>query len=211
MSHDCQRVHEVFRSCERHSFPFDPTSLPLNGVYVVFERGEFGHKGDRIVRVGSHNGDGQLGPRLNQHFVKMRKDRSIFRKHVGRCLLTKNSDPYLDAWELDTTSRAGKLKHGHLLDPVKQLEVEKQVSATIQANLTFVVLPVATRAERLGLESRLIATLSHCNECGPSRDWLGQYAPNTKIAKSGLWNIQHLWKDALTGSDVTRLDELLSQ
>lgn len=211
MSHDCQRVHQLFRGCTRHSFPFDPASLPANGVYVVFERGETGHGGDRIVRVGSHNGEGQLGPRLSQHFVKMQKDRSIFRKHVGRCLLTRNSDPYLDTWQLDTTSRAGKLEHGHRLDAAKQLDIEKQVSAIIQVNLTFAVLPVAEKTERLGLEARLIATLSHCDDCGPSGCWLGQYAPNEKIAKSGLWNIQHLWKDPLTGSDLARLDELQGQ
>lgn len=211
MSHDCQRVHEVFRRCLRHNFPFDATSLPPNGVYVVFERGETGHGCGRIVRVGSHTGDGRLASRLNEHFIKMNKDRSIFRKHVGRCLLAKNSDPYLGAWECDTTSTAGKLKHGHLLDAAKQLHVEKQVSAIIQTNLSFAVLPVAAKSDRLGLEARLIATVSHCDECGRSSDWLGQYAPNAKIAKSGLWNIQHLWKDPLTRPDLKRLEELLEQ
>ena len=42
-------------------------------------------KMDRIVRIGTHTGENQLRSRLMQHFVKENKNRSIFRKNIGRC------------------------------------------------------------------------------------------------------------------------------
>ena len=47
-----------------------------------------------------------------QHFVKESKDRSIFRKNIGRALLHKAADPFLAEWELDRTSRAARERHG---------------------------------------------------------------------------------------------------
>src|SRR5690349_6728892 len=79
----CSELHGVVRRGTLHSFPFDGARLPKNGIYVLFERGEVGHGGSRIVRVGTHRGDGELPSRLLQHFVMENKDRSIFRKHMG--------------------------------------------------------------------------------------------------------------------------------
>lgn len=76
-----------------------------NGVYILFEKNEFGHNGDRIVRIGSHTGNDNLVKRLEEHFLKENKDRSIFRKNIGRALLNKNSDSYLDIWDIDLTSK----------------------------------------------------------------------------------------------------------
>ena len=36
------------------------------------------------------------------------KDRSIFRKNIGRAILNKNQDPFLGQWELDLTTRKAK-------------------------------------------------------------------------------------------------------
>jgi len=48
---------------------------------------------------------------LYQHYhVNENKDRSIFRKNIGRALLDKNKDPYLKIWELDLTYRRNKEK-----------------------------------------------------------------------------------------------------
>lgn len=79
--------------------------MPTDGIYVLFESGEESHGGDRIVRIGTHTGVGQLRSRLQQHFVKENKDRSVFRKNIGRCLLNRDSDPFLPEWEI----RDGKL------------------------------------------------------------------------------------------------------
>ena len=53
---------------------------------------------DRIVRIGTHRGDNNLYNRLKEHFINENKDRSIFRKNIGRALLNKNQDSYLEIW-----------------------------------------------------------------------------------------------------------------
>ena len=63
---------------------------------------------DRIVRIGTHTGENQLRSRLMQHFVKENKNRSIFRKNIGRCFLNIENQDYLDSWELDITPKEGR-------------------------------------------------------------------------------------------------------
>lgn len=41
---------------KRFEFPFESKDIPKNGVYILFERNELGHGGDRIVRIGAHTG-----------------------------------------------------------------------------------------------------------------------------------------------------------
>jgi hypothetical protein len=103
-------LHKFFNEQRRYSFPFHAhkNEIPKNGIYIIFEIGESFKNFDRIVRVGTHTGNNQLYSRLNQHFVKENKNRSIFRKNIGRCLLNKAGNPYLKVWELDTTSTVGK-------------------------------------------------------------------------------------------------------
>ena len=84
-----------------------PSEIPGT---IQFERGEECHAGNRIVRVGTHTGDGQLRSRMLQHFVNENKDRSIFRKNIGRALLNRDGDPYLSEWEHDRTSRADRAR-----------------------------------------------------------------------------------------------------
>jgi hypothetical protein len=76
-------------------------AFPLNGIYILFEKGETAHDTNRIVRVGTYPGDKQL--RSRQHFLVENKDRSIFRKNIGRALLRRGQDPFLPLWELDRT------------------------------------------------------------------------------------------------------------
>jgi hypothetical protein len=89
MSEICASLHKKLASLSRYAFPFHASMLPYNGIYVLFESGETGHGTDRIVRIGTHTGDGQLPSRLQQHFLDANKDRSIFRKNIGRALLTQ--------------------------------------------------------------------------------------------------------------------------
>lgn len=128
MSKKCDRLHQWFNSLKRFNFPFDDKEIPLNGIYILFEKGELAHGTDRIVRIGTHNGDKQLRPRLKQHFLKENKDRSIFRKNIGRSLLNRDNDSFLKYWEYDLTSRKGREKYQDLVDFEKQKEVEKRVT-----------------------------------------------------------------------------------
>jgi hypothetical protein len=178
--------------------------IPLNGIYIMFEHGEFGHGMDRIVRIGTHTGDDQLKSRIYQHFEKENKNRSIFRKNIGRCLLSKEQSPYLSTWNLDTTSKEKKLKHGYLIDHRFEKEIEKRISNYIQQKITFCILEVPEKGDRLDLEAQLIGTVSNCDECHASKNWLGLYSPDDRIRRSGLWQVQELFSNPLSGINVVR-------
>lgn len=210
MSATCAELHQLARRGTLLSFPFDTARLPLNGIYVLFEAGEECHGGSRIVRVGTHRGDRQLRSRLLQHFVKENKDRSIFRKNIGRALLNKDGDPFIREWEHDRTSRAARLRLGTEPDPARRRALETEITKCLQGNFSFVIFRVDDRAERLRLESRIISTVSRCDECRPSVGWLGFSSPKEKIRTSGLWLVNELRKEPLAESDLQHLHTLLT-
>lgn len=209
MSKNCHTIHQWFNSLKNLTFPFNDEDIPFNGIYVLFEKGESAHGTNRIVRIGTHTGYNQLVSRLKQHFIKENKDRSIFRKNIGRCLLNKENDPFLKQWELDLTSRKAKEKYAALIDFDKQNEIEKGVSEYIQNNFSFVVFQVNDKEKRLGLESKIISTVSLCKECFPSKNWLGLSSPKQKIRESGLWLVNELYKQPLSDGDMQELKILL--
>ena len=92
MSKYCSELHKIVNKMERFEFPFNREDIPKNGLYILFEKNELGHDGDRIVRIGTHTGQSQLRSRLKQHFMNENKDRSIFRKNIGRALLNKDKN-----------------------------------------------------------------------------------------------------------------------
>lgn len=207
----CAEIHKHLHNAERHSFPFDVEAIPHNGIYVLFEKGESGHGADRIVRIGSHTGENQLRSRLQQHFINENKDRSIFRKNIGRAILSRANDPFLDQWEWDLTSRKNKKKYSAHLDFARKEQVEKQVSDYIQKCFSFVVFEVSDKERRLNLESRLISTVSLCSSCRPSDTWLGIHSPKNKIRESGLWLVNHLYRSPLRENDYNFICTILGQ
>lgn len=209
MSDLCHQLHQLFADSPRLRFPFAANSLPKNGIYVLFEAGELAHGSDRIVRVGTHTGQNQLPSRLNQHFVKENKDRSIFRKNIGRAILNGRNDPFLAQWELDLTTREAKNKYGAVVDLLKLQNMEKEVTETIQRNFSFVVFRVDHKEERLRWESRMISTISLCNDCRPSANWLGLHSPKAKIRQSGLWLVNELNKLPLNETDYIGIENAL--
>jgi hypothetical protein len=142
--------------------------------------------------------------RLKQHFLVPNKDRSIFRKNVGRALLNRARDPFLSEWEVDRTGRIVR-EQTPVLDGAKQEEIERRVSTFIQSCFTFSVVRVESKAERLRLESRMISTVSLCRECQPSPGWLGLSSPKEKIRRGGLWLVNELYKTPLTDQDLALL------
>lgn len=203
MSEHCAELHKMFDGMKRYNFPFDVNEIPTNGIYVLFEKDERAHVGDRIVRIGTHTGDNQLRSRLKQHFLNENKDRSIFRKNVGRCLLNKRRDDYLEMWEKDLTSRKNKEKYGALIDRRFQTEMEKEISEIIQSNFSFAVFEVKEKEDRIYYESRLVSEVSNCSICKPSETWLGMHSPKKKIIESGLWQVQQLYKIGFTDDELT--------
>ena len=192
MSKECKDLHDYVRNLKRYAFPFDKNEVYKNGVYILFEKNELGHNGDRIVRIGSHTGNDKLVKRLEEHFLKENKDRSIFRKNIGRALLNKNSDSYLDIWDIDLTSKKARTEYQPFIKKDYQELIEKQVSDYIRDNFTFSVIEVLDKEERISLEKRLIEIVSSCNECYPSNNWLGKSSPVDKIRFSGLWQTQYV-------------------
>jgi hypothetical protein len=198
----CDQVHEIFSSFKRHTFPFEESLIPTNGIYFLYEKGEYSHGTDRIVRVGTHTGKNQLCSRLKQHFLKENKDRSIFRKNIGRAILNKNNDPFLKFWEYDLTSKKNREKYLPIVDLSKHKKVEKEVTDYIQSNFSFVVFQIDDKDLRLELESKIISTVSLCNNCKASDNWLGMHSPKRKIRESGLWLVNQLYKEPLSVEDI---------
>jgi len=107
------------------------------------------------------------------------------------------------------TTRKAKERYLPLLDEVIQRQVEKAVTAYIQENVSFVVFGVDNKGERLRWERKIIATVSWCEECRPSRNWLGMYSPKQKIRESGLWLVNELKKEPLSKQELEILKKIV--
>lgn len=210
MNH-CGQLHEIFNKSERYSFPFDKNRIPPNGIYILFEKGEAAHGGDRVVRIGTHTGTNQLCSRLQQHFLNENKDRSIFRKNIGRSLLSKRMDPFIDSWEIDLTPSENKRKYAGKINLEKQQQLEKEVSDIIRNRFSFAVLPMEDKGKRLTLESQLISPISLCKECGPSSKWFGLHSPKEKIKKSGLWQVNHFYKEPVDHQALDAIQKVIGK
>lgn len=205
----CSKLHHLMSEGQRFDFSKGYETIPLNGIYIMFERGEFAHDSDRIVRIGAHTGDNQLKSRMYQHFENENKDRSIFRKNIGRCFLNKNNHPYAKTWELDTTAKEKRELYASLIDKELESIIEKQISQYIQSNFSFCLFEIPSKKERLYFEARIIGTVSMCSQCVPSPTWLGLYSPIEKIKKSGLWQVMELYKESLSAEELDYLSSTL--
>ena len=201
-------LHSLFNQKEKFTFPFDKSKLPKNGIYIIFDKGEYFEKMNRIVSVGTHTGENQLRSRLIQHFVKENKNRSIFRKNIGRCILNIENESYLDSWELDITPKKGREDKLKKINNELEKILENRISKYIQNNLSFCVFEVNTKEDRLFWESKIISTLSNAAQSGkikPSENWLGNKSPKDKIRASGLWQVNELYKESLTNTEFDKL------
>jgi hypothetical protein len=83
------------------------------------------------------------------------------------------------------------------------------VTEYIQNNICFSVIPIGEKEQRLKIESRIISTVSLCDNCSPSDKWLGNFSPKEKIRRSGLWLVNELWKQPLSENDMSNLKSIL--
>lgn len=208
MSDACATVHKLANGLSRHYFPFEETEIPSNGIYILFQKGEKGHGLERIVRIGTHNSEDSLRRRLEEHFTKENKDRSVFRKNIGGALLNQRGDPFLKYWDLDRTYKKVKAQWDESIDFNYHRKLEKTVSRYIRENFSFSVFEVNGKEERRDIEAKLISTVSWCDGCQPSRRWIGKSSPKPKIVQSGLWQEQKLWNTPLNADDIVRLSKL---
>ena len=206
----CYKLHEIFNNKERFFYQ-DIGNIPFNnGVYIIFENNEKYHDFDRIVRIGTHTSENRLKERLKDHFIKKNKNRSIFRKNIGKALLNKSKDPYLEIWSANTSNKTASInKYGDLLDFSYEKEIEEKVSDYMKANLSFTCFEVKTEAERLFWEKAIIATLSHEEDFSASENWLGNYSPEIEISTSGLWLKKGLDEKPLDEISFSKLKMIL--
>ena len=207
----CERFHEISNRMKRFCYPYDKKDIPGNGIYVVFEEGEMAHGGARIVRIGTHSGPNNLRARLAEHFYKENKDRSIFRKNIGRALLQRRKDPFLAQWDIDLTPRKNRERYAGKIDFKKQAEIEAEVTRIIRSHFSFCVYPDDNKQHRLELEKRMIATVNQCTDCRQSAGWLGKHSPREKIRQSGLWVMRGLKHTPLQSKDLDRLESTLEK
>lgn len=205
MTDACHYLHESLSRLPRLKRE-DLAKVPKNGIYILFENGERGHGGDRIVRVGTHRGQNNLPGRIREHLYKTNKDRSIFRKHVGRCLLARAGDPFLGQWEIDLTTKASRVLNEAKVDKARLQEIESEVTSYMVENFSFAVLRFDSEEDRRNYEECLLSTIFQCSDCGPSETWLGKHHPKSDILKNcGLWNVQSLGGTVLSVDEARRV------
>lgn len=202
----CQLIHDKLNEFERFNYPFYKEDLPQSGIYVIFENREIAHGGDRIVHIGTHIEDRGLERRICEIFEKENKNRSILRKNIGRCILSKQCNEYIRIWDKDTTSANVKKEMDGFIDIEFERKIEEQITKHIVENFSFVVIPENDKTLRKEIKNELISEISRCKQCGPSLNWLGSYSTKIKIKESGLWNEQGLYKENLTNYIVEKLE-----
>lgn len=205
-------IHEFFNSEKRYSFPYDRKHLKeitdSNGLYVLFENGEKHNGLDRIVRIGSHDGNNNLIKRIGHHFMKNNHRGSVFRKHVGRCFLNVEENQYLEHWNRPFKSRLEKEVHGKFVNLEYEKNYEEMVSSHIHDKLSFVLIPkIYDKLQRDRIEEGLISSLNQSNQKTSSENWLGNYHPDNRIRNSKLWNIEYLKHQPLDKNEFRELIE----
>jgi hypothetical protein len=228
MSEMCRWIHHKLEVLPIIKFPFDLKELPENGIYFFYEKGEDTDHGDgfqsRIVRIGTHK-EGNFRTRIAEHFLlnvsKMNfssldpkpADRSIFRKNIGRALLSKNKDEYLKIWNIDFTSRDARMDKGYQRDMVKERKIESQITEILREIFCFRFIVLDREMKRIGskgLESKLIGTVANCSVCKHSDNWLGTYSPIPKVHDGKLWLSQYLDTPKISSEDQQNLSEVIS-
>ncbi len=203
-----RRAYQILNQLERHTWQTQSWMRPHNGIYVFYEKGETvtdgGHTWDRIVRIGTHRRDGNFRARIRQHYgpasnLGGNKNSSVFRKHLGGAIMRQRDpeDPRLKSW----------LKQ----DGPTYREVEEEVSRSLRDHFTFVCFRVDEAADRLALESGLIALMAQAPLGEPSADWLGRYAAAVAIRQSGLWNTQCIDQRPIDAQQLEKLDRFVDR
>lgn len=218
MSALCKWLHRNLVELKLFRYPFFLQELPTDAIYFFYEDGEsWGHGGheQRITRIGTSK-DGNFRSRINEHFMindawmefdanrPAPKDRSIFRKNIGRALLNRGRDSYLKVWNIDFTKRINRDSYSYLRDIQKERRTESEITRILRREFGFRFLILDDKIERMGskgLESSLIGTVSNCHECKASSSWVGNFSSVRKIKEHYLWQVQHLNAPEITAQD----------
>ena len=175
---------------------------PSRGVYFILAPNNSGARRHmpRIVRVGTHavsqGSKTTLWDRVSTHRGTAAGGgshrSSIFRLHVGRAWARfAEAEVWPDSW---AKGQSAALE-------VRQFEerLEQQVSRLIGA-MQVVWLDVddapSPHSERAYIERNAIGLLSRLGllNANVEADWLGQFSSEWRIASSGLWNLNHVFR-----------------
>jgi hypothetical protein len=221
---DCEWLHNALVSLRLIKYSFKLEHLPHNGIYFFYEDGEYNAHNNkpRIVRVGTHKNN-NFRSRINEHYLldgmsfdnnsPAPKDRSIFRKNIGRALINKMNTDYLEIWDIDFTNKINRMKFKHKRDIAFEKKIEQMITKRLRDNFSFRYIEIADQEQRMGkkgLESRLIGTLSGCGLCKSSSKWIGRSSPKEAIQESGLWLIQHLKSEGIRKTDKDLILRLIT-
>jgi hypothetical protein len=216
---NCQWLHMQLKKLPLIRYPFDLARLPDDGIYFFYEKGEvWGHGGamPRIVRIGAHR-SGNFRSRIKEHFVldngklvfnskhSAPKDRSIFRKNIGRALLKRQESDYLNVWEIDFIQKKNRQHKSRLRTVEIERRIERRISSILRKEFCFRYIAVENEMGGSGLESRLIGTVARCENCQSSPKWLGLYSPEDRIKSGKMWLVQHLKSEGISYKDKLRL------
>lgn len=226
MNENCEWLHHILEPLPMYGYPYRQDCIPPNGIYFMYEVCEaYSTQGNklRITRVGSHTGQGNLPKRLGQHFSPADKwmnfrndqpkasDRSIFRKHIGRAMLNRICDPYLEVWEIDFTEKNNRMEKKHLRDIDKEHSLEKRITEWIRNDIGFKFILVDDKTTRCSLEGHCISTIAYCKRCHLSSTWLGSDCTNRVVSEAGIWNDRHVSGPGIDTSDKKAIEEAVAK
>lgn len=185
----------------------------INGIYVMFEKGELFKNYKRIVKIGINKESNNFNSRLKAHY-KGTKDGSILRKYVGDAILNKRNDFYLKVWNMDTSNRESFIeKNPNLLDLEYQKTIEEEVSDYIRNNIFFTYFKIENNEMRKVLEKKIIATVWRNPDFIPSANWLGKFCSEKykQVSEYGLWLKQGLKSEPFTQEEFERFYEYIAK
>ena len=207
----CYELHKLFNNMQRYTTE-TINEIPFkNGIYIFFEKGEKFGEWDRIVRVGTSTGQNRLIRRLKQHLVKENKDSSVFRKNIGRAILSKTNNPLIHYWNIKFTTKKKKELFYNEEKAEKCKEIEKQITEFMDEKLSFVVFPLPTKEERLRFEQAIISSLYNCADFTASKNWLGNDVPETQrthVKSARMWLSKELHAKPLTDQEFAQLSSV---
>jgi len=205
----CAQIHKSLEPLPTFK---EPSKVPFsNGLYFFYQKGETSTHAPngRIVRIGNHpRSQNCLKRRLTIHYSG-NKNSSVFRKYLGGAILRKTSPnhpclaPGLGQghWEKENMPSCCKCK-----------PIETEVSKLLRNDFWFQCIEIKDQNLRNTLEKKLVATVSLCPICRPSKNWLGKSAYSENVRNSGLWNSDYVFEQSLIMSmtDMKTLAEITS-
>ena len=208
--HYAQMCHDIHRAVNQLPAYRSPREVPFdNGLYFWFEAGEVCSHFEgvpRIVRVGNHpHSQNGLKNRLRNHYSGT-KNGSVFRKFIGGALRRSRDQqspclapgPGLGHWERQDSK------------PCLDCQpLEKEVSDLLRERLFFRCIRIDDQKLRNYLERVIIRDLSACPTCRPSETWLGHFAYNADVRRSGMWNSEFTFGPIAADDYLKTLDSLV--